>query len=280
MTRPPRPPFAMRIADGCFVDDALIEADSTGTLYALVDTDAWHQRRADVLCTYCAKPIGAELFVRDDAERWTHGPCWYRVDETPSGGSAADGRAALMSQSTTQEEHTMSEKRFDQMTKTELVQWLKDADAYKGHSRDSMQKLVEHAAGVHAVRPKPVASEDRLERLALAKKEHTALKQWKAAGADKAKRPATPNIDALEKISNGEKPRKAKSTKASRVRLSDAELDVLMAAYIKAHPDTSMSATLGGLRSQGHSVQGSRCRESYRRVIKAKGKKTSKAKAA
>lgn len=167
------------------------------------------------------------------------------------------------------------DKRFDQMKKAELVQWLKDHDAYTGHSRDSMPGLVEHAAAVFAaekVAAAPVAETDSVKRYAEAKKEHAALKAWRAAGGKPADKPATPNLDALEADSNGGKKSGAKKSKGSRVHIEDAELDKIMADYIKRNPTTSMSGTLAGLRAEGHKVQGHRTRDSFRRVVKANPK--------
>lgn len=53
------------------------------------------------------------------------------------------------------------------------------------------------AAKATPVRKAATASDDRIERLQLAKEEGKAVRAWKAAGS-KGKRPATPNTEALE----------------------------------------------------------------------------------
>ncbi len=85
----------------------------------------------------------------------------------------------------------------DEMSRGELVDYLKAADAYQGHSRDGvgdLRVLVTHmqADSVDAVAHQP-GSGGLVE---LARVEHTYLKAWRKSGA-KGTAPATPNLDQL-----------------------------------------------------------------------------------
>lgn len=122
---------------------------------------------------------------------------------------------------------------------------------------------------------KPVEVVDgktRLSRLAAAKTETAKLKAWEAKGS-KGRRPATPNLDALEAESKTDrKPGGAKkgpvSTGAGRTlgvhtkggkSLTDDEVR----RWIAKHPDLSWSASTDAIRESGRSCSNAR----FRRIL-------------
>jgi len=162
-------------------------------------------------------------------------------------------------------------------TRAELVEYLKAADAYAGHSRDSIDQLrqlvADHQAQAEPAEPaEPVADTPDLtdvpqdEVFAKAKAEHKAAAKAKAAGQPM---PATPYLDELNRrYQAGEKkPRKAKAngTRATRTpdpryvaaeaareaggrgdtrKLTDDELAAYIAKVRTEHPEGTAAGEL------------------------------------
>jgi hypothetical protein len=111
----------------------------------------------------------------------------------------------------------------------------------------------------------PVASDDRMERLTLAKAEHVALQAW-VAGGKVGDRPATVNLDAMNadyaagtrstrKASKGKgrqvAPRRAeanaiaaKGKRGAGRRVTDAELNLYVATVQAEHPQATRNDEL------------------------------------
>ena len=121
------------------------------------------------------------------------------------------------------------------------------------------------ATGLGTMPAAPQASDDRMERLTLAKAEHQALQAWVAGGKD-GERPATPNLDAMNddyaagtrstrKAGKGAgrqvAPRRAeanaiaaKGKRGAGRRVTDAELNLHIATVMAEHPEATRNDEL------------------------------------